>query len=34
MARVRARFAGLEAHGVDVSVKQGQADSWIPGRAA
>jgi hypothetical protein len=35
MTHVRARFAGLEARGVDVSVtKQGRADSWVPGRAA
>ena len=35
MATVRARFAGLEARGVDVSVtKQGRADSWVPERAA
>jgi acyl carrier protein len=35
MARVRARFADLEARGVDVRVtKQGHADSWVPERAA
>jgi hypothetical protein len=35
LARLRARFADLEARGVDVSVtKQGPTDAWVPGRAA